>query len=351
MTSFWNQDNLIGLAPMDGVTDAAYRYIVDIYGKPDLLMTEFVPVDALNRGAFQAMRGFALHTTRTPTVAQIFGTDLDAFYKATLVIAELGFDGVDINMGCPDRSVAKKGAGAGLIRTPDLAKSIIRTVQTAVKDWSEGKTMQEGTVHERIIEEVSIYQKRYKIISSRKMIPVSVKTRIGYDRVQTDEWIKHVLETQPDNLTVHGRTLAQMYTGKADWEEIAKAVQLAKQYHISVMGSGDVQSVSEAKDKMSEFGVNGVIIGRASFGNPWIFTEHIPTPQERIEVAKEHARIFTELLPESHYLSMRKHLSWYCRGFHNATSYRERLMQVTNYDEVVAILDPLLDDLIAGKIA
>lgn len=343
--SFWKSPACIGLAPMDGVTDAAYRAIVDTYGKPDFLMTEFVPVAALRKGAYQALRGLIKHDTETPTIAQFFGTDPREFYEAAHIAGELGFDGIDINMGCPDRSIAKKGAGAGLIRTPSLAQKIIRETHAGMRAWSEGETLEEAGIHPRVIAEIRAYQKSFGKEILRRTIPISVKTRIGYDLPQTKEWIAHILEERPDNLTVHGRTLKQMYTGEANWEEIGLAAQLGRDVGIPVIGSGDVSSREEARSKIATYGVNGVIIGRAAFGNPWIFAGIHPNVVERIDVALEHARMFSEILSDSHYLSMRKHLAWYCRGFHDATKYRERLMQVVNYHDVVAILDPLLNTL------
>ena len=130
-TNFWNtvQKPIIGLSPMDGVTDAAFRYIVDKYGAPSVLITEFTNVEGIVRGAVQLMSAFTYHKTNTPTVAQIFGIEEDAFYKTAFALCEMGFSGIDINMGCPDRHIAKKGGGAGLILQPQKAQRIIKNVK------------------------------------------------------------------------------------------------------------------------------------------------------------------------------------------------------------------------------
>lgn len=142
---FWRglKRPIVALAPMDGVTDAAFRYIVDIYGKPSILFTEFTSVEGIVRGAWQLLQSFIYHKTSTPTVAQIFGKEPEAFYKTAILLAEMGFDGIDINMGCPDKNVARHGGGAALILKPQLAKEIICSVKKGLHDWSEGKKVED----------------------------------------------------------------------------------------------------------------------------------------------------------------------------------------------------------------
>ncbi|HRN71051.1 MAG TPA: tRNA-dihydrouridine synthase family protein, partial [Candidatus Woesebacteria bacterium] len=151
---FW--DNLerpiIAMSPMDGVTDAAYRYITDTYGKPAILFTEFTSVEGIAHGATRLLSPFVHHKSKTPIVAQIYGSTPQAFYDTTFVICEMDFDGVDINMGCPDHNIAKKGCGAGLIRTPQLAYNIIKSVKQAVQDWSDGKKIEDTNLKPVIID-------------------------------------------------------------------------------------------------------------------------------------------------------------------------------------------------------
>lgn len=342
MQSFWNNTPLIGMSPMDGVTDAPYRQITDEIGHPDLLFTEFIPVEAIVRGSTRVLMAFAHHNTVTPTIAQIYGTSLEAYRQAAFIACEMDFDGIDINMGCPDRAVARKGAGAGLIKTPKLAQDIVKTVQRAVHDWSEGKTIEEEGVREEMIQTVQEYKQRFQLRSERKLLPVSVKTRMGYDKIITTEWIQYLIDVQPAAISLHGRTLEQMYTGFADWDEIGKAADLAAQSNIPLLGNGDVKTKDEARNKIEEYNLSGVLIGRASFGNPWVFSEVEPTTDQRLTTALTHAKLFEELIPEGHFLSMRKHLAWYTRGFDDAAEVRRQLMEVKNADDVEKILLPLI---------
>jgi len=342
MKTFWDKTELIGQSPMDGVTDAPYRIITDTYGSPDLLFTEFIPVEAIMRGSSRVFQPFIHHETLTPILAQIYGTNLEGYTQAAIISCELGFDGVDINMGCPDKAVARKGAGAGLIRTPELAKEIIKTTIRATRDWAEGKSMEDAGVRPEIISVINEYQTRPGMHGKRRLLPVSVKTRIGYDTIVTEEWISHLTEARPAAITVHGRTLAQMYTGEANWEEIGKAAVVAQKHGIPLLGNGDLKSVSDARSRIMKYNLNGALIGRASFGNPWIFKEYIPTTLERLTTALEHAELFERVLPHGHFLSMRKHLAWYCKSFDGAAEVRERLMKVENFEDVKDILEPLI---------
>jgi len=200
---------------MDGITDAPFRWITDIYGKPDIVYTEFVSVKGLILGKPAIQRMLLHHQTKTFTVAQFFGCEPEYFYQAAQFALEKGFDGVDINMGCPDKSVFNRGGGAGLILQPKLAKKIILSVKKAVKD---------GT-------------KRFEI---KKNITVSVKTRTGYRTPQTKEWISNLLEAEPDVICIHARTFAQKYSGLADWSQIKIAADLAKSTKTKIFGNGDI---------------------------------------------------------------------------------------------------------------
>ena len=345
---FWNnlKRPIIGLSPMDGVTDAAFRYICDKYGKPAVLFTEFTSVEAIARGAVKILGAFIYHKTSTPTVAQVYGSTPKSFYDTTFVVCEMGFDGIDINMGCPDSNISKRGSGAALIRTPKLAQEIINTVKQAVKDYFEGKNIEDTDLPESIIDWVKKFKRDPRIRevdNKRKHLPVSVKTRIGYDLVVTENWIKNILEAEPVSISIHGRTLKQMYTGKADWEEIGKAAKIVKKTETLILGNGDVKTVEEAKEKAKEYGLDGVLIGRATFGNPWIFQNHIPTNRERISIAIEHCETFVKLTPNGHFPSLRKHLAWYTKGIPGSNELRNKLMRVNNIEEVRNILLPIIE--------
>ena len=342
---FWQNLSkpIIGLAPMDGVTDAAFRFITAKYGHPHFQITEFTSVEGICAGATRALDAFIYNEEERPIVAQLFGNTPECFYKATFVVCELGFDGVDINMGCPAKNVASKGAGAALIQTPELAKKIIHSVQQAAKDWANGKTVEEAEIPSTIMEHIKFLNNKNfpsrKI--TRKVLPVSVKTRIGYDHSIVEEWIKHILETKPVNISLHGRTLKQMYSGNADWEAIGRAATIIHQTQTTILGNGDIKSLNEAHQKILDYSVDGVLIGRATFGNPWFFQNHEAKIEERLNIAIEHAEIHEKAFGKRLFMPMRKHLAWYCKGFSGASEVRQKLMQTTSAEEVKKILNGL----------
>lgn len=311
--SFWHnfKHPIIGLAPMDGITDPTFRYITDKYGKPDVLFTEFISTDTTKYNPKKVLNSLVRHHSNTPLIVQLYGNNSSDFYEATIFILKLGFSGIDINMGCPDRGIVNRGAGAGLINNPRLAKDIVLSVKKALKDFNKNN------------------------------IPVSVKTRIGYDKPIIKEWIGELLETKPDVITIHGRTLKQMYSGIANWDEIAKAKEIAKDTNTLILGNGDIKSRKEGNEKAKKYNLDGVLIGRAAFGNPWVFQDKIPTTQERLNVMLEHCQMFTKLTPDNNFRSLRKHLSWYCKGFDQAASFRSDLMQVSNVEDVKKIIEKI----------
>ncbi|MFA5821287.1 MAG: tRNA-dihydrouridine synthase, partial [Candidatus Gracilibacteria bacterium] len=263
------------------------------------------------------------------------GTEVESYYKAAVMLASMGFDGIDINMGCPANKVAARGSGAGLIRNPELAKRLILITKKAMKDWSEGITLKEAGVHQDII--VASKKMSPKNVK-RKLLPVSVKTRIGYDKVVAEEWVKHLLECEPANISMHGRTLKQMYTGRADWDELAKAAKLCKKTKTSFMGNGDVSSMEDAKEKIKKYKLDGVLVGRATMGNPWFFNGKEPSVKDRLKAVLEHTKYFVEFEPNGHFVAIRKHLAWYCKGFEGAKELRVELMKVENLKDVEKIV-------------
>ncbi len=352
---FWDKLPLpiIGLSPMDGVTDAAYRYIVASASRPSVILTEFVNVEGLARGAVSMLDHLLYDEAERPVVAQIYGVETESFYKVALMACELGFDGIDINMGCPANKVARRGSGAGLIRTPELAKTIIRTVQKAAQDWANGITMEEADIRPKAIRAVE--QRRHSRENGnlsgsrlrgndmkRRLLPVSVKTRIGYDAIVAEEWIKHLLEAEPANISLHGRTLKQMYMGQANWEEIGKAARVCKGTGTTLLGNGDIKSLEEAHEKIKTYDLDGVLVGRATFGNPWFFKGLSPTPADAAKGAIRHSEAFERLLSERGFCNMRKHLGWYIKGFDGARELRVQLMQSNSSADVRKILKDLV---------
>lgn len=337
---FWAQleKPIIGLAPMDGVTDAPFRYMTTKYGKPSLVMTEFTSVEGLCYGNEKGLKAFIFDDVERPISAQIFGSNPESFYKVAFIVCELGYDGIDINMGCPAKNVANKGSGAALIQTPEIAKDIVRKTRKGTQDWANGTTMEDVGLPENIIQKVYDMQPQRP---EKRELPVSVKTRIGFNSNVAVEWAKHLLETEPVNISIHGRTLKQMYTGSADWDAIAAAAEVIKKTNTTVLGNGDIESLEDGLARAKKYGVDGFMIGRASFGNPWVFNrEHGElTLKDRLEAAKEHSHKYEELLREDYFYPMRKHLAWYCKGFYGASEIRKKLMKAENAKEVEQILD------------
>src|SRR5438874_13483733 len=183
--SFWHTlpQPIIGLSPMDGVTDAAFRFIVAQHGKPDVQYTEFVNVEEISRGTASAWRQLRFVENERPVLAQIYGADPDQFYQVAQVLCELGFDGVDINMGCPSKSVSGRGCGAALIRNPPLAREIIRAVHAGVRDWAGGHRIESIGLRPKVVERVLALTAGRDGSRPRTPVPVSVKTRHGYDSV------------------------------------------------------------------------------------------------------------------------------------------------------------------------
>ena len=338
---FWDELEypVVGLAPMDGVTDAAFRYVVCKYSQPSLTMTEFTNVEGLARGAVKMLVAFLYNEIERPVVAQIYGVEVESYYKCAVMLCALGFDGIDINMGCPANKVAKKGSGAALIQTPELAKEIVRSCQRASKDWAEGQTMEGAGVHEDIIAKVKEMEKE----GPRVELPISVKTRIGFGESVAEEWTKHLLEVEPANISMHGRTLRQMYLGKADWEELEKACKVCKESGLATtfLGNGDVTSMEDARMKCEKYGMDGVLVGRAALGSPWFFGDEEPSVEERLKTCLFHAHYFEDL-DHIWFHHLRKHLAWYCKGFEGAKELRKELMKVDKAADVDAVIGNFL---------
>src|SRR5439155_6974098 len=273
--SFWDTlpQPIIGLSPMDGVTDAAFRFIMARHGKPDVQCTEFIHVEEIRRGTVSAWRQFRFVERERPILAQIYGADPDAFYQVAHVLCALGFDGVDINMGCPAKSVSARGCGAALIKNPPLARAIIRAVQAGVRDWVSGQAIDTIGLRSSVVEQIQRLTSPAAppARQHRRALPVSIKTRLGYDSVVIEDWVSTLVEEQPEVIAIHGRTLAQMYRGRADWDAIRRAAKLVRETPTLVLGNGDVVTMPQVVQRVRETQVHGVLIGRGALGNPWIF--------------------------------------------------------------------------------
>lgn len=357
--NFWQStpSPILGLSPMDGVTDHPFRHIQKKFGNPAIVFTEFSSVEGITHGSTAFLKEFLFDESQRPVVAQIYGTDPQAFYEATIVVCFLGFDGVDINMGCPAKNVAQRGAGAGLIRTPELAQTIITSVQKAIKDWSEGQTLDKGAPSLKSTIRKSILQRHRQlppVYQHPRELPMSVKTRIGYDTVSIEHWLPYLLEMKPEAITIHGRTLKQRYEGDADWSAIGRAAELAKGSGVKILGNGDVNSRSAALEKCATYNTDGVLIGRASFGNPYLFSVETMEAGNRpisdlAHVALVHSEVYEQsmtLFEKYSFMPMRKHLGWYIRGIPDASLIRAQLFKAQSAQEVRTILQAthLLDE-------
>lgn len=347
---------------MNGVTDHAFRHIQKKYGDPMLLYTEFTSVDGICAGASALLKDFLYDESQRPILAQIYGRSPAKFYQTAILLCQLGFDGIDINMGCPSKNIAHSGSGAGLIRTPALAQAIVRATKQGVKDWLNGATVRDcEDVTPALAAQVEArHHQLPPAFQQRRPLPVSVKTRTGYASPQVQEWIPHLLASEPAAITLHGRTLAQGYTGEADWEAIGCAAALARGSGTLVLGNGDLRSLADAHARSETYGVDGALIGRASYGNPYVFRqEHSPAPTDGptaspgpakvnydlLHIALDHARLYEQSfghLERYYFLPMRKHLAWYVRHLPGASHLRRTLTQTSSLEEAVAAIDDYL---------
>jgi tRNA-dihydrouridine synthase len=358
--NFWHNipRPIIGLAPMDGVTDASFRFLTAKHGRPDVILTEFVNIQSAIYAPELMLKDFTYADIERPVAAQIYGKTPELFYKVAHVVGALGFDGLDINMGCPARKVAAAGCGAALIREPELAREIIRATRRGLHDWYDGQSLREIGIRPSAIEAFNTANCRRTggaRAAARRLLPLSVKTRIGYDRNVVKEWISTLLDEQPVAITLHGRTLQQGYKGNADWDAIAQAAEIAKGSETLLLGNGDLLDMPEVYRRVRESGVDGVLIGQAAAGNPWLFAGKEQVKQalrgvgavtrqpalnlaERFAVMIEHSRHYENVLQNHCFYGMRKNLLWYCRDFPGAEELRWQMKRVNNADEVESAL-------------
>lgn len=318
--NFWEQREtpFFCLAPMYDVTDAAFRRIICKYSSPDVVFTEFVSADGLVHpiGFEKLKHHLWFDESQRPIIAQLFGATPDNFEKAARIIVDMGFDGIDINMGCPEKNVQKQRSGAALIMTPELAQDIVRATQKGAGD-----------------------------------LPVSVKTRIGYNEESIDEWIPALLAYDIAALTVHLRTKKEMSDVEAHWELMERVVALRDAHakgsgvRTLIIGNGDVQTISDGMQKIQESGCDGVMIGRGVFGDPWLFTDkkRSVSIEEKLRVMVEHTFLYEELFTGiNNFAIMKKHYKAYASGFPGASVLRNALMQVNTADDVSAIVEAYL---------
>ena len=361
---------------MDGVTDAAFRRVVASQGRPDITFTEFTNVNEICRGPDHLLSSLIYSEAERPIVAQLYGKDPEQFYRAAQVVCELGFDGLDINMGCPSKSVAASGSGAALIKTPDLAHAILRAARQGLEDWAGGQSIHSQGFKPSRIEFIHTlnYNRCGVPVVPRRLLPLSIKTRLGFDCVVVERWVEQLLEVRPAAITVHGRTLQQMYRGAADWAAIAEAAKLARGTETLMLGNGDVGTLVDAARRAAESRVQGVLVGRGTLGSPWFFREKerarqafteqqdlttIPVTaweppvslSHRMQVMLDHARQYEAIAGLDCFRSIRKHLGWYCKGFPHAAAMRAKMFGVSTVQDVERIVAEFCQDLMLDEAA
>lgn len=328
---------IVALSPMDGITDEAFRVTQCEIAKPDLIFTEFVSAEGLAHSAVKLFDTLLFSSQERPIIGQLFGKDPDSFYTAAVILCCLGFDGIDINFGCPAKTVTQHGSGASLIDKPELASLIIKSVQKAVSDFSESKvTLTNLKLKEKVLKVIDRNLKYSEFVGN--IIPtISVKTRIGINSDTTHTWIPFLLSHNLDFLTLHGRTLKQGYGGVANWDSIAAAAKLAKKANTIFFGNGDVQSRSQALAYCEKYGVDGVLIGRGAMGNPWAFNDKKPEFKEKFSAMLLHAKNFTTIFPARRFDPLRRHFLLYVSGHPHAKELRQEIVKLTNIEQLYVI--------------
>jgi nifR3 family TIM-barrel protein len=324
MSLFWNNlpKPFFVLAPLANVTDAAFRRVIAKYSKPTgphVMWTEFVSADGLFKGRRDVLMKDLLYSeAERPIVAQFFTSSPEMMKKAASLALKLNFDGVDINMGCPDRSVEKQGAGAALCKNPKLAREIIKSAKEGVSE----------------------------------KIPVSVKIRLGYNKDELESWLPEILKESPAAVSIHLRTRKEMSKVPAHWERVRRAVEIRNvmKSRTLIVGNGDALDLKNAREKALEFGCDGVMLGRAIFGKPWLFSnsekfadrENPKVIRKILEILIEHTKLFEELLPHKDFSIMKKHFKAYISDWSGAKDLRMALMETQNTDKVKEVLGKYL---------
>ena len=311
-----DKDFIVGLSPMDDITDMPFRELCKEFGA-DLIITEFIASEALNRDAEKSLRKMRFSERQRPIGIQIFGADEDELLRCLEVVEQNKPDFIDINWGCPVRKVAGKGAGSGILQ--DVPK-MLRITENIVK---------------------------------RASLPVTVKTRLGYnaDSMQVTDFAEALQDTGISALSIHGRTKTQMYSGTADWTAIGEFKNNPRM-HIPIFGNGDITTASQALETKGRYGVDGILIGRGAIGNPWIFKQchqlfHGEQISEisvfqRVEVCRRHLHMAVDFKGErTAIFEMRKHYGSYFKGLFNFKPYRLALVSTNTLADTDRVLEEI----------
>ena len=329
---------IIALAPMDGVTDEAFRLLQCEISKPDLIFTEFVSAEGISNGGVKLYDTLLYSKQQRPIAGQLFGKTPLSFYKSAIILSELGFDAIDINMGCPAKTVTQNGSGAALISTPNLALEIIGATKKGILDYFSSKvTIEDIGLNQKTLTAIARNKKYSQLIKKADKPTLSVKTRLGINESIIEKWASLLLSQGLDFLTIHGRTLKQGYAGKADWLEIEKVATLAKNTSTKIFGNGDLESRSQALSYCQKYSLDGALIGRAACGNPWLFKDYQATPKERFSAMLYHAQLFQKIFPHRRFDSLRKNFLFYATGLPNAKQLRSKLVHLNSIQELLQL--------------
>lgn len=345
ISNFWENlpPKFSVLAPMADVTDKVFRQLVAKYsrmhkelGGPAVLWTEFVSCDGLvSSGRDQILRDLEFDNLEQPVVAQIFGSTPENFYQTAKILKSLGFAGIDINAGCPDRAVNRQGAGAGMI-----------------KDFGLMKACFDATT------------------AGASTIPVSIKTRLGFSKIQIDDWIKPLIELGPVALTIHARTRNELSKVEPHWDAFTECVKIAKGTGIKMIANGGILSINDGEALCDKTGCDGFMVGKGIFGKPWFFDKELKLAPKKLkdyfDIMIEHALLYEEKLGElnagdeftfgnkklkvsstvkaKNFNIMKKHFKAYINGFDGAKDLRVKLMDANSATMVESILRSFTDD-------
>lgn len=319
MTFRWKDQPkpMLCLAPMEGYTDSSYRQLIKMVAPKTICFTEFTSSDGLKYGSSKSFKKMEFKEIERPLIAQIFGNEPEHFAECAKLLTEMGVDAIDINMGCPSGKVVKSCHGSALFEHPELAQEIVSATQAATH------------------------------------LDVSVKMRIGFNTFDLPtllKFTKALEEAGAKHLALHGRTTKQKYTGEANWYPI---YEVKKHTNIPVTGNGDIRSIEDVKNKLKN--LDGVMVGRATFGNPWVMAEisaflngeeyiSPQTFQEKLPMILTQLELACEFKGEDiAMLEMRKHLGNYVGGFTNASKYRFDLVRVKSKQEAIDILNEIAE--------
>jgi len=323
--NFWKsfKGPIWALAPMEDVTDTVFRQVIMSCGRPDVMFTEFTNCEGMQSAGQKAViHRLKYSATEQPLIAQVWGITPEDYFKTAKLIKEMGFAGIDINMGCPVPKIIKQGACSALINNMPLAFEILKSVRTAVGP----------------------------------NFPVSVKTRIGFSKIQTEEWFGFLLQQQIDAITIHARTVKELSETAPHWGEVKKVVQLRSNLYPDLrkapvlLGNGSVLSLNQGQEIMHQTGVEGIMFGRGIFQNPWLFNSDyqiiddrltiLSKSQEvsvlqRLELMKYHLNLWEEIWGETKPVAvLKKYFKIYIHGFQGASQMRSEVMNLSNLIEI-----------------